>query len=198
MMKSPMPHPISAPRSIVVSLYFPTMAHLSYDELGSALSFASLTPLPERALSVRNVSLPQVSSENNDKRKSDKPASSKEDIKPSNKPAKSAAASAAAEPAPRVPVVRDDTGPLPELAGNKNFEGCEKRGKYYITTAISYSNGMPHIGHAYESLSMDVIARWHRMYGRRVFAMTGTDEHGQKIANGAEAQGLQPIDICDK
>ena len=59
-------------------------------------------------------------------------------------------------------------------------------------------SGMPHIGHAYESLTADVLARWHRVYGRRVFSMTGTDEHGQKIANAAEQQGIQPIDICNK
>mmetsp|Transcript_10281 Transcript_10281/g.24115 ORF Transcript_10281/g.24115 Transcript_10281/m.24115 type:complete len:906 (-) Transcript_10281:152-2869(-) len=70
--------------------------------------------------------------------------------------------------------------------------------KYYITTAINYTNGNPHMGHAYESVTSDVIARWHRAYGRQVFFLTGTDEHGQKIAQTAEGMGLKPIDICDK
>lgn len=71
-------------------------------------------------------------------------------------------------------------------------------GRYYVTTAISYTNGMPHMGHAYEALTTDAIARWHRIHGRKTFFLTGTDEHGQKIANSAEKDGLQPIDICDK
>uniref|UniRef100_A0A7S0VMT7 methionine--tRNA ligase n=1 Tax=Hemiselmis tepida TaxID=464990 RepID=A0A7S0VMT7_9CRYP len=70
--------------------------------------------------------------------------------------------------------------------------------KFYITTAINYTNGNPHMGHAYEAVTSDIIARWHRAYGRDVFFCTGTDEHGQKIAQTAEAMGLKPIDICDK
>ena len=73
-----------------------------------------------------------------------------------------------------------------------------ENGRYYVTTAISYTNGMPHMGHAYEALTTDAIARWHRIHGRKTFFLTGTDEHGQKIANSAEKDGLQPIDICDK
>ncbi|KAG5179463.1 methionyl-tRNA synthetase, partial [Tribonema minus] len=53
------------------------------------------------------------------------------------------------------------------------------------------------IGHAYEAIASDCLSRYHRMYGRRVFFQTGTDEHGQKIAAAAEAEGKQPIDICD-
>ncbi len=62
--------------------------------------------------------------------------------------------------------------PPPQRPGNK----------FYITTAISYTNGVPHIGHAYEAIVSDVIARYHRIYGREVFFLTGTDEHGQKVA----------------
>uniref|UniRef100_A0A6B2KY41 methionine--tRNA ligase n=1 Tax=Arcella intermedia TaxID=1963864 RepID=A0A6B2KY41_9EUKA len=67
-----------------------------------------------------------------------------------------------------------------------------------ITTAINYTNGPPHIGHAYEAMVADTIARYHRIYGRNVFFMTGTDEHGQKVAEAAQAQGLKPIELCDK
>ena len=69
---------------------------------------------------------------------------------------------------------------------------------FYITTAINYTNGYPHVGHAYEAVTTDVVARYHRMFGRDAFFCTGTDEHGQKIAKTAESQGVQPIDICNK
>ena len=51
----------------------------------------------------------------------------------------------------------------------------------YITTAIFYTNGAPHVGHVYEAITSDIIARYHRIYGRDVFFLTGTDEHGQKV-----------------
>ena len=53
--------------------------------------------------------------------------------------------------------------------------------RFYLTTAINYTNGRPHIGHAYEAITSDVISRYHRIYGRNVFFLTGTDEHGQKV-----------------
>ena len=60
--------------------------------------------------------------------------------------------------------------------------------RYYITTAISYPNGVPHIGHAYEALATDTLARWHRLDGADVRFLTGTDEHGPEDgADGAEA-----------
>lgn len=69
--------------------------------------------------------------------------------------------------------------------------------KYYITTAINYTNGQPHLGHAYEAITSDVVARYHRLCGRPTYFLTGSDEHGQKIANTAKKKGLEPIDICD-
>ena len=72
-------------------------------------------------------------------------------------------------------------------------------GKFCITTAINYANGNPHMGHAYEAVSTDVIARYHRAYGREVLFQTGSDEHGQKIAEAAETDpGCAPIELCDK
>ncbi len=56
---------------------------------------------------------------------------------------------------------------------------------FYITTAINYPNGPPHVGHAYEAITSDVIARFQRLRGRDVFFMTGTDEHGLKMAQAA-------------
>lgn len=69
---------------------------------------------------------------------------------------------------------------------------------FYITTAIAYVNGAPHLGHAYEVISTDVIARFKRLDGHRVMFLTGTDEHGQKVQKTARAQGKEPIDFCNE
>jgi methionyl-tRNA synthetase len=63
---------------------------------------------------------------------------------------------------------------------------------FYITTAISYPNGPPHIGHAYEAIAADTIARFQRAQGRDVRFQTGTDEHGLKMAQGARSKGIEP------
>ena len=68
---------------------------------------------------------------------------------------------------------------------------------FYITTAIDYVNGQPHLGHAYEKVITDVIARAHRSFGESVFFLTGTDEHGQKVQQAAEAEGKTPLAYCD-
>lgn len=67
---------------------------------------------------------------------------------------------------------------------------------YYITTAISYPNGKPHIGHAYEAIAADAIARFQRMSGRDVRLVTGTDEHGLKMAQTARAAGRETGDFA--
>ncbi len=69
---------------------------------------------------------------------------------------------------------------------------------YYITTAISYPNGRPHIGHAYEAIAADVIARFQRARGREVRFQTGTDEHGLKMARKAEEQGKTARELADE
>ena len=63
------------------------------------------------------------------------------------------------------------------------------REKFYITTAISYPNGAPHIGHAYEVIATDAMARFQRLDGKDVFFLTGTDEHGQKMQQTARKRG---------
>lgn len=70
--------------------------------------------------------------------------------------------------------------------------------KFYITTAISYPNGAPHIGHAYEVVASDAIARFKRIDGYDVFFMTGTDEHGLKIQQTADKSGTTPKDFVDE
>lgn len=69
---------------------------------------------------------------------------------------------------------------------------------FYITTAISYVNGPPHIGHAYEAIAADVMARFKRLDGFDVYFLTGTDEHGQKVQKTAVAKGKQPQEFCDE
>ena len=69
---------------------------------------------------------------------------------------------------------------------------------FYITTAISYPNGRPHIGHAYEAIGTDVIARFQRMRGRDVFFLTGTDEHGLKMAQTARERGVSPSAFAEE
>lgn len=69
---------------------------------------------------------------------------------------------------------------------------------FYITTAISYPNGRPHIGHAYEAIATDVMARFQRARGREVRLITGTDEHGLKMFQTARDQGRETIDLADE
>jgi methionyl-tRNA synthetase len=69
--------------------------------------------------------------------------------------------------------------------------------RFYITTAIDYSNGQPHIGHAYEKIITDVIARSRRSLGQEVFFLTGLDEHGQKVQQAALAEKKDPQAYCD-
>jgi len=66
---------------------------------------------------------------------------------------------------------------------------------YYVTTAIAYANGEPHIGHAYEAIATDAIARFMRLDGRDVFFLTGTDEHGIKITQAAARENLHPREL---
>jgi methionyl-tRNA synthetase len=67
-----------------------------------------------------------------------------------------------------------------------------------FTTAISYTNGSPHIGHLYESVLADFLKRIYEIKGNKIKLLTGTDEHGKKISQLAQSQGIQPIEICNK
>jgi methionyl-tRNA synthetase len=69
---------------------------------------------------------------------------------------------------------------------------------FYISTAISYPNGAPHIGHAYEAVASDAIARFKRLDGHDVFFMTGVDEHGMKMTQTAAREGLTPKELSDR
>ena len=84
-----------------------------------------------------------------------------------------------------------------EKESAKDMENATKK-PYYITTAIAYTSGKPHIGNTYEAVLADAIARFKRKEGYDVFFQTGTDEHGQKIEDKAKAAGVTPKQYVDK
>lgn len=81
-------------------------------------------------------------------------------------------------------------------AAGRNLDGHGDR-KFYLTTAIAYTNGYPHIGHAYEFMTADIITRYHRIFGYDTYFLTGSDEHGQKVAASAAKANRTPKDHCD-
>ncbi|HJR24056.1 MAG TPA: class I tRNA ligase family protein, partial [Acidimicrobiales bacterium] len=70
--------------------------------------------------------------------------------------------------------------------------------RFYVTTPIYYVNDAPHVGHAYPTVIADALARWHRLVGDDTFFLTGTDEHGLKVAQSAEEAGLTPLEQADR
>jgi methionyl-tRNA synthetase len=83
--------------------------------------------------------------------------------------------------------------------GGEGIAEAAQGSSFYITTAINYTNGPAHMGHAYEAATSDVIARHQRLTtDHPVYFVTGSDEHGQKIAGTAEKEGKTPMEICDK
>lgn len=73
-----------------------------------------------------------------------------------------------------------------------------KQQSVFVTTPIYYVNGSPHIGHAYTSVVCDFFTRFFRQAGCKTFLLTGTDEHGQKVAQSAEREGAEPLQFCDR
>ena len=67
--------------------------------------------------------------------------------------------------------------------------------KFYLTTPLYYVNAAPHLGHAYSTIVADTIRRYKKMRGYDAFLLTGTDEHGQKIAERASAEGKTPLEV---
>jgi methionyl-tRNA synthetase len=70
--------------------------------------------------------------------------------------------------------------------------------RFYLTTAIDYVNGEPHMGHAYEKVTADVIARYQRLRGRATHFVIGNDEHSQNVFKKAQELGLDPLVYCDR
>src|ERR1700735_3831546 len=71
-------------------------------------------------------------------------------------------------------------------------------GSYFLTTAIDYVNSAPHLGHAYEKVLADFFARHERSLDRDVLFLTGVDEHGQKVQQSAQREGVDPQEFCDR
>jgi methionyl-tRNA synthetase len=92
-------------------------------------------------------------------------------------------------PAPKVAATPQVRAPVAAHARDNVF---------YITTAIAYPNGVPHIGHAYEAIATDVLARFARLDGKDVFFLTGTDEHGQKMVQTAAGEGMSAADLATR
>ncbi|MCP1851989.1 MULTISPECIES: methionine--tRNA ligase [unclassified Bradyrhizobium] len=128
------------------------------------------------------------------------------------KAAAAAAAPAAKKPAlPMAPVtekaqrpakVRAPKQPKPAAvapaAASVPVPAADRGNVFYITTAIAYPNGQPHIGHAYEAIATDALARFQRLDGKDVFFLTGTDEHGQKMIQTAAGEGMTPFDLATR
>ena len=78
-----------------------------------------------------------------------------------------------------------------------NLKDIKLKMSFYITTAIAYTNGNPHMGHAYEIICADIIARYQKLCQKTVYFATGTDNHGKKISDTAKAQNVTPLALCD-
>ena len=89
-------------------------------------------------------------------------------------------------------------GPVPAIHLFERKMEMPAKTPFYITTAISYPNGPPHIGHAYEAIATDAIARFMRLDGYDVYFLTGTDEHGQKMQQTAARAGLTARQLRDR
>jgi len=112
-------------------------------------------------------------------------------------PKQAAVAPAPAKPAaPKAPPVAKKASkvaaPAPKQPKPAAAPSADRSNVFYITTAIAYPNGQPHIGHAYEAIATDALARFQRLDGKDVFFLTGTDEHGQKMIQTAQGEGLTP------
>jgi methionyl-tRNA synthetase len=94
---------------------------------------------------------------------------------------------------PKAPIARK------KAVATAKPEAASPRGNiYYITTAIAYPNGLPHIGHAYEAIATDALARFQRLDGKDVFFLTGTDEHGLKMVQTAELEKLPTMEVATR
>jgi methionyl-tRNA synthetase len=122
------------------------------------------------------------------------PKKSAKKAKPSSKRRSSPKARAGAE----TPLVRKRAKTEPAKAPRAATPPSPGRKSFYITTAIAYPNGVPHIGHAYEAIATDALARFARLDGKDVFFLTGTDEHGLKMAQTAELEKLPTLEVATR
>jgi methionyl-tRNA synthetase len=119
----------------------------------------------------------------------------KKSAKTPSKPPEQAQTAVAKPVTPKTKAVKTKTASV--ARGVKAPPGKSKN-SFYITTAIAYPNGAPHIGHAYEAIATDALARFQRLDGKDVFFLTGTDEHGLKMIQTAEAEKLAPMEVATR
>jgi methionyl-tRNA synthetase len=145
-------------------------------------------------------------------RKSPKKAAKKAAKRPAKKPTKKSASKSADRTTKTRAVTPPETNPTVQAApvakrakpatprakpaGAAQSAVAAERNTYFITTAINYPNGIPHIGHAYEAIATDALARFQRLNGKDVFFLTGTDEHGLKMVQTAESEGLSVAELA--
>src|SRR5690242_2322476 len=124
------------------------------------------------------------------KAKTGKPASAPKAAKTAAPPKSLAPAPAAPKPAAPKKTPAPVAKPAAAAAAAAPKPAASRGNMYYITTAIAYPNGQPHIGHAYEAIATDALARFQKLDGKDVFFLTGTDEHGQKMIQTAASEGM--------
>jgi methionyl-tRNA synthetase len=96
------------------------------------------------------------------------------------------------------PQAQKPKAPKPVAKPSAAASAVPRKNAFYITTAIAYPNGQPHIGHAYEAIATDALARFARLDGKDVFFLTGTDEHGLKMIQTAQNEGLTPAELATR
>jgi methionyl-tRNA synthetase len=126
------------------------------------------------------------------KKPAKKPTKNTAAKKPDSAPVKTRAKAPPVAVKPVAAVVQSKPAPIAKPAVPA------ERNTYFITTAIAYPNGNPHIGHAYEAIATDALARFQRLDGKDVFFLTGTDEHGQKMVQTAQSEGMTPADLATR
>jgi methionyl-tRNA synthetase len=139
------------------------------------------------------------------KRKAKKPSAKKTVLKkPTRKSPKKTQSAKGPPTSNKSSVSRKRSGAATERSGRRSSRQAAsspvalQRNSFYITTAIAYPNGVPHIGHAYEAIATDALARFQRLDGKDVFFLTGTDEHGLKMVQTAELEKLPTIEVATR
>jgi methionyl-tRNA synthetase len=139
------------------------------------------------------------------KKAAKKPATKKAATKSARKPASKAKSKKVGSAPKQLAVAKTASAPTPApadtpraVAAAKPAPASSRDNIYYITTAIAYPNGVPHIGHAYEAIATDALARFQRLDGKDVFFLTGTDEHGLKMVQTAELEKLPAVEVATR
>ena len=168
----------------------------------AAKAAASKTRVRKTRPSVKKAKKAKKAATKPAKKKRGKKSSAKSPKKAATKKVARRATSKRSGSAPPAGHAREGAGrqqPAPAAAATlAHSPAAAARETYYITTAIAYPNGVPHIGHAYEAIATDALARFQRLDGKDVFFLTGTDEHGLKMMQTAEAEKLPTLEVATR